>query len=216
MTFVDLFVIAVRKEIESVKDPDRGKCNPVDWNRLVRHATRSPRTGLRHPSPTYWRYTMIRLSSVCVAILFVLMTLSSGAQEKNGIVGIWLLESQKVDGQDVLGSSRDVKHISSHHFAWTNQDKEKSMSLFARKTPHDSLAAFRDLQAFGEGTCTFNGDIYTETIESFMDPQYIGMSFDFTVKVDGDHLYQSGKYPILRDGKKVKEVMLEEVYRRLE
>lgn len=159
---------------------------------------------------------MIRLSSVCAAILFVLMTLSSGAQEKSGIVGTWLLESQKFDGQEQLGSAREVKHISQHHFAWTNQDKAKSISLFARKTPNDSLAAFRDWQSFGEGTYTLNGDTYTETMESFVDPQYIGMSIAFTVKVEGDRLYQSGKLPIYQDGKKVNEVMLEEVYKRLE
>jgi hypothetical protein len=53
-------------------------------------------------------------------------------------------------------------------------------------------------------------------VEFNPEPKYVGLSFDFTVKIEGDRLYQSGKLPVFEAGKKVKDVQWEEVYKRIE
>ena len=74
------------------------------------------------------------------------------------------------------------------------------------------------MDAFGAGSGTYKleGSKYTETIEFFADPSYIGRSIDFTMRVEGNHLYQSGKFPLHENDKKVRDVLLEEVYERVE
>ena len=56
------------------------------------------------------------------------------------------------------------------------------------------------------GSCGLQGSNYTETIEYFL-PEgmkvYLGKEQVFTIKIDGDKLFQSGK---LSDGQKIEEV----------
>jgi hypothetical protein len=121
-----------------------------------------------------------------------------------------------MDGKEAYTSGKDVKYITAKHWIWISQDKEKCVSLLAKKTQWDSLAAYSEAVGAGAGTYKLVGNTYTETIEYFPDPNYIGCSVSFTMKVEGDRLYQSGKYPIIEGGKKVKDVELEEVYKRIE
>jgi hypothetical protein len=85
-----------------------------------------------------------------------------------------------------------------------------------KKTKEDPLTAYMDAFNAGSGTYKLEGNKYTETVEFFADPSYIGRSFDFTMKVEGNSLYQSGKFPVFEDGKKVREFLLEEVYERVQ
>lgn len=118
--------------------------------------------------------------------------------------------------KDVLMSGKDRKLITSKHFVFIYQDVTKCLSLLANKTQRDSIAAYYDQFGAGGGTYKLAGNTYTETIEYFSDPSYVGLSISFTVKVEGEKLYQSGKFPVFEAGKKVKEVQLEEVYKRIE
>ena len=68
----------------------------------------------------------------------------------------------------------------------------------------------------GSGTYTVLGATYTEKIEFFFDPAYIGRSIPFSCRTEGDRFYQSGDLPIFQDGKKVRDLRIEEVYRRVE
>lgn len=104
---------------------------------------------------------------------------------------------QKMDGKEMLTSGKDVKYITAKHFVWIYQDKANCLALLAKKTQRDSLAAYYDAFGAGAGTYKLVGNTYTETIEYFSDPNYVGLSIDFTVKVEGDRLYQSGKLPPL-------------------
>jgi hypothetical protein len=113
-------------------------------------------------------------------------------------------------------SGTDMKYITAKHFIWIYQDKSKTISALSKKNQGDPLKAFTDSFNAGSGSYSLKGNTYTETIEHFGDPSYIGLSVVFTVKVEGSKLYQSGKYPILENGKKVRDILLEEVYERVE
>lgn len=158
---------------------------------------------------TYSRATL-------VVLLLCAFVACSIAQQKVTIEGVWQAMSQKMDGKDVLMSGKDMKVITAKHFVFIYQDKGKCLSLLAKKTQRDSIAAYFDMFGAGGGTYKLAGNTYTETIDYFSDPSYVGLSISFTVKVEGDKLYQSGKYPILEGGKKVKDVQLDEVYKRIE
>ena len=158
---------------------------------------------------TYSRATL-------VVLLLCAFVACSIAQQKVNIEGVWQALSQKMDGKETLTAGKDVKYITAKHWIWVYQDKGKCLSLLAKKTQRDSIAAYYDAFGAGAGTYKLVGNTYTETIEYFSDPSYVGLSISFTVKVEGDKLYQSGKYPVLEGGKKVKDVQLEEVYKRIE
>lgn len=151
-----------------------------------------------------------------VILLLCLFVAVSVAQQKVNIEGVWQALSQKMDGKETLTAGKDVKYITAKHWIWVYQDKGKGLSLLAKKTQRDSIAAYYDAFGAGAGTYKLVGNTYTETIDYFSDPSYVGLSISFTVKVEGDKLYQSGKYPVLEGGKKVKDVQLEEVYKRIE
>jgi hypothetical protein len=154
--------------------------------------------------------------ALLVVTLLCLFVTASIAQQKATIEGVWQALSQKMDGKETLAAGKDVKYITAKHWVWIYQEKAKCLSLFAKKTQKDSIAAYSSAFGAGAGTYKLVGNTYTETVEYFGDPNYIGLSLEFTVKVEGDRLYQSGKFPVLEGGKKVKEVQLEEVYKRIE
>jgi len=148
-------------------------------------------------------------------LLIILFAGCSTPLQKNKIEGVWELISQKWDGKEYV-SGRDIKMITNKHFVWIYQDTAEVKSLLAKKTQRDSIAAYYDAFGAGAGTYKLIGNAYTETIEFFVDANYVGLSIDFTVKVEEDRLYQSGKFPMLQGGKKVKDVQLDEVYKRIE
>jgi len=154
--------------------------------------------------------------STLALFLLCLFVAASTAQQKVRIVGVWQSLSQRMDGKEILTSGKDVKYITAKHWIWIYQDKEKGVSLLAKKTQKDSLAAYYETIGAGAGTYKLVGNTYTETIEYFGDPNYIGLSIDFTVKVEGDRLYQSGKLPMFEGNKRVKDVQWDEVYKRIE
>lgn len=92
----------------------------------------------------------------------------------------------------------------------------KTTSAIAKKTKEDPLTAYMDAFSAGSGTYKLEGNKYTETVEFFPDPSYIGLSIDFTMRVEGNRLYQSGMFPVFENSKKVRDVLLEEVYERVE
>jgi hypothetical protein len=151
-----------------------------------------------------------------VVLLLCLLMAASVAQQKVKIVGVWQSLSQKMDGKEVLTSGKDVKYITAKHWIWIYLDKEKCVSLFAKKTQRDSLTAYYEAFGAGAGTYKLAGNTYTEMIEYFPDPNYIGLAIDFTVKIEGDRLYQSGKLPMFEGNKRVKDVQWDEVYKRIE
>ncbi|MGA7722276.1 MAG: hypothetical protein WCA84_13985 [Ignavibacteriaceae bacterium] len=148
----------------------------------------------------------------CFFILFPLISIH--AQNNRKLQGAWELVSQKIDGKDQILSGRRMRLITVNHFAWVAEDKSRAEELLAKGTPHDSAVAYHD--ACGAGTYKVKGDTYTETTEFFYDPQNIGTSIDWKFKLKGDLWYSSGHYVHYKDGKKIEDILLEEVWKKIE
>jgi hypothetical protein len=136
------------------------------------------------------------------------------AQDNSKLQGAWELISQKIDGKDKAFSGRRIRLITASHFAWVKQDTKMVKELLAKGTPHDSAVAFHDVA--GAGTYKINGDTYTETTEFFYDPQNLGTSIDWKIKLEGNLWYSSGHYVHYKDGKKNEDLLLEEVWKKIE
>lgn len=150
---------------------------------------------------------------VTITLLYMLPLLAH-AQQPVKLQGAWELVSQKEDGKDHSISGRQIKLLTGSHYAWVRQDKTLLEGLLAKTTQRDSISAYQD--AFGAGTYKVVGNTYTETTEFFYAPQYIGTSLEFNFKLDGDLWYTSGHYSHFEGGKKINEVLLEQVFKRIE
>ena len=160
---------------------------------------------------------MVRTRILLFAVVACLMAVTVSAQQKSSIQGVWRMVSQKWDGKEgVTPSATQMKYITAKHFAYIHQDKAKTTAVLAKKIQGDPIKAYQDAFSAGAGTYRLAGNTYTETIEQNPDPAYIGMSISFTVKVEGNRFYQSGKFPIFENGKKANDFLLEEVYERVE
>jgi hypothetical protein len=187
----------------------------------VRHGSRSvPRQqSIQHYcAVSQRRLDMVSLRTLLSLVLVAsLIAVPAVAQQKPKIEGVWRMISGKEDGKERLTpSTADVKYITAKHWIFIYQDKAKTTAALAKKSQGDPLKAYQDSFGAGAGTYKLVGNTYTETIEQFVWPEYIGLSLDYTIRVEGNRLYQSGKFPYFENGKKVKEVLLEEVYERLE
>lgn len=136
------------------------------------------------------------------------------AQQEVNLQGTWELVSQKENGEDHPYSGRQIKLLTVTHYAWVRQDKKLVEALLAKGTQRDTILAYED--AYGVGTYKIVGDTYIETTEFFYAPQYIGKSVEFKFKLDGNLWYTSGHYGHYKDGKKIDEVHLEQVFKRIE
>lgn len=125
---------------------------------------------------------------------------------------MWQLVSGKYHGQTGPAGWRQIKIITKSHFAFLG---EEDRGVKEMKTVADSLQAFRTMNS-GGGTYTLQGNTYTEKLEYFADPVYVGLSIPFTCKAERDQFIQTGSIPILEGGRKVREMKLEEVWRRIE
>jgi hypothetical protein len=105
-----------------------------------------------------------------------------------------------------------MKIITKGHFAFLAREPGIPQEL---KTQADSLAALAKTNS-GGGTYTLHGTTYTEKLEYFSDPAYVGQTLPFTCRTEADRFYQSGTVPIFEGGKKVRDIKLEEVYKRVE
>jgi hypothetical protein len=136
------------------------------------------------------------------------------AQQTVDLKGAWELVSQKEDGKDHPIMGRQIKLVTAAHYAWVRQDKKHLEDLLAKGTQHDSISAYQD--AFGAGTYTIVGNTYTETTEFFYAPQTIGTSLVFTFKLEGDLWYTSGHLSHYESGKKLDDIILEQVFKRID
>ena len=151
------------------------------------------------------------MRQACLAVLAGLIATPLAAQSTCKVEGVWELESGSADGKDYPAGSREMKMIANGHFAvfWRDASTPKEL-----KTVADSLAAFR-LAGGGGGRYSVQGSTYTEKIEYFSDPAYVGKSIPFTCRVDGDRFYQTGSIPVYEGGKKVRDSKLNEVWKRV-
>ena len=135
---------------------------------------------------------LIHLTVVALLLTAVLFGAEPSAKDA-GHLGTWRLISTKYgDAKEFSDVSKDEPHIkiiTPTHFIWVIYDpKTKLVST-----------------SMG-GSCRLQGSNYTETIEYFL-PEgmkvYLGKEQVFTIKIEGDKLFQSGK---LSDEMKIEEV----------
>lgn len=101
------------------------------------------------------------------------------------VQGTWQLVSatlvEKGDTTTTLygAGQRMIKIINQNHFAFLNHDVKRGQ---------DSTRNF----SAGGGRYTLKGDQYTEFLDYCSDREWEGHEFQFTVKVEGDTLIQTG------------------------
>jgi hypothetical protein len=151
------------------------------------------------------------MRAALVAALLLLPRLTP-AQSSCKLVGVWELVSGKADGQPYPATLHQIKFITKNRWAWVSRQDTVIKEL---KTTADTLRALSTTGA-GSGTYTVQGTTYTEKIEFFSDLAYLGQSLPFSCRTEGDRFYQTGNIPIFENGKKVRDLKIEEVYRRIE
>ncbi len=125
------------------------------------------------------------------------------------VEGAWEVESVAVDGvPEPLGERRQVKLLTGTRFAFVSQ----SPGPEGLATVADSLAAYRT-GIFGGGTYRVQDSTYTESIEFFADPRYVGLDIRFACRVEGDLWTIEGELPTWDERE---SVVWTEVSRRME
>ena len=142
---------------------------------------------------TPMKKTALILSAVVVLIFAVaLVAQQQPAKGGSSHLGTWQLVSTKYgdakEFSDYPKENRRLKMITASHFTWVDYDtKTKKISSSAG------------------GPYSFRDGVYIETIEFVGDGMetYLSKKQEFTIRIDGDKLFQSGK---LSDGLKIEEV----------
>jgi len=158
------------------------------------------------------RALMMRIAIVAS----IAIGLHACAPEKaNTFAGAWELVDAKYTPADPtfsLSTSRQIKILTKTHWAFLSQ--ERSVPKLTSGSDAELLAAAKAFSA-GGGTYTLGGDTYTEHVEFFSNPNFVGASFTFKVKWEGDEWTQTGILPMKTLGLGDRDVELYERYRRV-
>ena len=147
----------------------------------------------------------MKILSLFLIFVFLFGCTTSAVEKKNPIEGTWELVSSKWSSPDTTSTYPDtdyyrmIKMINKTHFIFVNQDTSVENSYY-----------------YGGGKYTLDGDKYTEHLEFFKEPEWIGKSITFTMKVEGDTLIQSGIYPAKKFGLGDYDSDIYEVYKRID
>jgi len=140
------------------------------------------------------RKTLLILGTAAtLALTAALPGAEKPAQDEGSHLGTWRLVSAKYgdakEFSDVSNQEPHIKMLTADRFIWV---------IYNSKTKLISLSM--------GGSYRLQGDRYTETVEFFL-PEgmkiYVGKEQVFTIRVEGDKLFQSGK---LSDGEKIEEI----------
>ena len=158
------------------------------------------------------------LSILPMGLLLALLVNCAGERESK-LEGVWELVSAKYTSPDttIVTTPTDwkqIKVITKSHFVFVGQEPVRGKF---RGIPTDAelLAAARTFFA-GGGTYTLVGDTYTENLQFFFNPNYVGHSVPYKCQMEGDRWIQSGIYPAKSIGLKEHDMELYEVWKRIE
>ena len=137
--------------------------------------------------------TAIISTAITLMLTAVLFAAEQPVKNASSHLGTWQLVSAKYgDDKEFSDAPKDALHLkmlTATHFIWVAYDAKT-------KVVSSSMG----------GSYSLEGGNYTETVEFFLpEPMkaYLGKKQEFTIKIDGDKLTQSGK---LSDGMKIEEV----------
>jgi hypothetical protein len=137
------------------------------------------------------RVAAIACPACCV--LLISAGVVSGSQKVGCPVrGVWELVSVTNNGKDQpLNGAKQMKIVTASHWMWIGQDARRD--TLPLKTPLDTLR--RNSIGGGAGTYTTSGNTYVEHIVYFVDPAWLGKSWNATCRVEGNRWYHSYPFP---------------------
>ena len=103
-------------------------------------------------------------------------------------------------------------------YFWSGTDYDRSIMMNSRTHTLwiSQDTSQKDGHYSGGGRYTLEGDKYTEHIEFFYDPKWIGKSVTYTFKVKGDTMIVSGIHPLKKWGFAEYDDERYEVYKRVD
>ena len=151
--------------------------------------------------------------------LLLALLLNCGGGHDSRLEGVWELVSARYTSPDTTVVTtptewKQIKIITKSHFVFVGQEPDRAI-FGGKPTDAELLAAARTFFA-GGGTYTLVGDTYTESMQFFFYPNYVGHSIPFKSQIEGDRWIQSGTYPAKSIGLEEHEVELYEVWKRIE
>lgn len=138
------------------------------------------------------RITLTLSAFVILAFAAVLIAQQPSAKGGGSHLGTWRLVSTKYgdakEFSDYPKEHQRLKMLTAMHFIWVDYD-----------------AGTKKIASSAGGPYSMREGVYTETIEFFGEGMetYLGKKQEFTIRIAGDKLFQSGK---LSDGFKIEEV----------
>jgi hypothetical protein len=119
----------------------------------------------------------------CFQGIFVILILAHCTSiKKSPFEGAWICVSAKWDAPNDSGSmspsDKYIKLITKTYFISIDQDTSKKEAVYSC------------------GKYAFDGKIYTETIECFKNPKFIGHSISYKSKLNGNTWELSGTYKL--------------------
>jgi hypothetical protein len=142
---------------------------------------------------TRMKNTALIFSTVVIlALAAAVVAQQQPAKSNDGHLGTWQLVSTKYgdarDMSDYPKEHRRLKMITATHFIWVDYD-----------------TTTKKIASSAGGPYSLRDGAYTESIEFVGDGMetYLGKKQVFTIRIDGDKLFQSGQ---LSDGLKIEEV----------
>ena len=119
-------------------------------------------------------------------------TNNTGSDAQCPVRGVWDLVSVSVDGKDQpLNGYRQMHVLTERHSLWIGQSARRD--TLPLKSEIDTLRAYRI--AGGAGTYSTRGTSYTEHLDYFFDPSWVGTSFRAICRIEGDRWYHSYTVP---------------------
>ena len=140
------------------------------------------------------RKTLLIIGTVAtLALTAALPGAEKPAKDAGSLLGTWRLVSAKYgdakEFSDVSNQGPHIKMLTADRFIWVIYDAKTN--LISRSMG---------------GSYRLQGASYTETVEFFLPAGmkvYLGKEQVFTIRIEGDKLFQSGK---LSDGMKIEEI----------
>lgn len=129
------------------------------------------------------------------------------------VEGVWDLESRSRDESEIpLNGYHQRKVLTRNYFVWIGEDAKRD--TLPLRSELDTLRAQRTVG--GSGTYKINGNAYSETLDFFTWPEYLGRTLHATCRVVGDRWHHTYTDPWDTTGAKTPAVRVTEIWRRIQ